>query len=72
MNYTYLFVMVHCRDACRERLPAVVGKTFPEFPAHAHPQFYVSGKRPMVVAMVLTVVVMPVMIMIIVVFVVVF
>ena len=23
------------------------GKTFPAFPAHAHPQFYVSGKRPM-------------------------
>ena len=22
------------------------GKTFPAFPAHAHPQFYVSGKRP--------------------------
>ena len=22
------------------------GKTFPEFPAHAHPQFYVSGKSP--------------------------
>ena len=27
-------------------LPAVAGKTFPAFPAHAHPQFYVSGKRP--------------------------
>ena len=36
-----------CRDACRDRLPAVAGKTFPAFPAHAHPQFYVSGKRPM-------------------------
>ena len=23
------------------------GKTFPAFPAQAHPQFYVSGKRPM-------------------------
>ena len=23
------------------------GKTFPAFPAHAHPQFCVSGKRPM-------------------------
>ena len=23
------------------------GETFPAFPAHAHPQFYVSGKRPM-------------------------
>ena len=23
-----------------------LGKTFPAFPAHAHPQFYVSGKRP--------------------------
>ena len=32
-----------CRDACRDRLPAVTGKTFP---AHAHPQFCVSGKRP--------------------------
>ena len=36
-----------CRDACRERLPAGAGKTIPAFPAHAHPQFYVSGKRPM-------------------------
>ena len=36
-----------CRDACRNRLPAVAGKTFPAFPAHAHLQFYVSGKRPM-------------------------
>ena len=36
-----------CRDACRDRLPALVGKTFPAFPAHAHPQLYVSGKRPM-------------------------
>ena len=27
-----------------DRLPAVAGKTFPAFPAH--PQFYVSGKRP--------------------------
>ena len=35
-----------CRDACRDRLPAVAGKTFPAFPAHAHPHFYVSGKRP--------------------------
>ena len=35
------------RDACRDRLPAVAGKTFPAFPAHAHPQFYVSGKKPM-------------------------
>ena len=26
-----------CRDACRDRLPAVVGKTFPVFPAHAQP-----------------------------------
>ena len=34
-----------CRDACRDRLPAVAGKTFPAFRAHAHPQFYVSGKR---------------------------
>ena len=32
-----------CRDACRDRLLA---KTFPPFPAHAHPQFWVSGKRP--------------------------
>ena len=37
-----------CRDACRDRLPAVTGKTFPAFPAHAHPQFCVSGKRPIV------------------------
>ena len=36
-----------CRDACRDHLPAVTGKTFPAFPAHAHPQLYVSGKRPM-------------------------
>ena len=36
-----------CRDACRDRLPAVTGKTFPAFPAHAHPQICVSGKRPM-------------------------
>ena len=36
-----------CRDACRDRLPALAGKTFPAFPAHAHPQFYASGKRPM-------------------------
>ena len=35
-----------CRDACRDRLPAVTGKTFPAFPAHAHPRFCVSGKRP--------------------------
>ena len=38
-----------CRNACRDRLPAVAGKTFPAFPAHGHPQFYVSGKRPIVV-----------------------
>ena len=38
---------VSCRDACRDRVPAVAGKTFPTFPAHAHPQFHVSGKRPM-------------------------
>ena len=24
----------------------MAGKAFPAFPAHAHPQFYVSGKRP--------------------------
>ena len=36
-----------CRDACRDCLPAVAGKTFSAFPAHAHPQFYVFGKRPM-------------------------
>ena len=36
-----------CRDACRDRLHAVAGKTFLAFPAHAHPQFNVSGKRPM-------------------------
>ena len=39
-----------CRDACRDRAPAVTGKTFPAFPAHAHLQFCVSGKRPMPVA----------------------
>ena len=39
-----------CRDACRGRLPAVTGKTFPAFPAHAHPQFGVSGKRPMLLS----------------------
>ena len=38
-----------CRDACRDRLLAVTRKTFPAFPAHAHPQFSVSGKRPMAV-----------------------
>ena len=26
-----------CRDACRDCLPAVAGKTFPTFPAHAPP-----------------------------------
>ena len=26
-----------CRDACRDRQPAVAGKTFPAFPAHAQP-----------------------------------
>ena len=36
-----------CRDACRDYLPALSGKTFPAFPAHAHPQFDVFGKRPM-------------------------
>ena len=36
-----------CRDACRDRLPAVTGKAFPAFPAHAHPQYCLSGKRPM-------------------------
>ena len=36
-----------CRDACRDRLPSVTGKTFPAFPAHAHLQFCVSGKRLM-------------------------
>ena len=35
-----------CRDACRDRLPAVAEKTFSAIPAHAHPQFYVSDKRP--------------------------
>ena len=37
----------NCRVVCRDRLPAVAGKTFPAFPAHAHPQSYVFGKRPM-------------------------
>ena len=36
-----------CRDASRDCLPAVAGKTFTAFPAHAHPQFYLFGKRPM-------------------------
>ena len=27
-------------------LKLVAGKTFPAFPAHAHPKFYLSGKRP--------------------------
>ena len=36
-----------CRDACRDCAPAVTGKTFPAFPAHARLQFCVSGKRPM-------------------------
>ena len=27
----------HVLDACRDRLPAVAGKTFPAFPAHAQP-----------------------------------
>ena len=36
-----------CRDSCRDRLPVVAGKMFPAVPAHAQPQFYVSGKRPM-------------------------
>ena len=36
-----------CRDACRDRLPPVAGKMLPAFPAHAHPHFSVSGKRPM-------------------------
>ena len=35
-----------CHDACRDCLPALAGKTFPAFPAHAHPQFYLSRKRP--------------------------
>ena len=26
------------RDACRDRKPAVEGKTFPPFPAHAQPE----------------------------------
>ena len=29
-------------------LKSVAGKSFPAFPAHALPQFHVSGKRPMV------------------------
>ena len=36
-----------CHNACHDRLPPVAGKTFPAFPAHAHPPFSVSGKRPM-------------------------
>ena len=35
-----------CRDACQDCLLAVAGKTFPAFPAHAHPQFDVFRKRP--------------------------
>ena len=29
-----------CRDACRDCLSAMAGKTFPAFPAHAHPHRY--------------------------------
>ena len=35
-----------CRDACRDRLHAVTGKTFPAFPAHAHPQFTYLARGP--------------------------
>ena len=28
-------------------VPSVAGKTFPAFPVHARPGFYVAGKRPM-------------------------
>ena len=34
-----------CRDAW-DCFATVAGKTFPAFPAHAHPHFYVFGKRP--------------------------
>ena len=44
--YTTARALSTCRDACRDNLPAVAGKTFPAFQAHAHPQFYVFGKRP--------------------------
>ena len=33
-------------SACRHRWPALAGKTFPAFLAHAQPAIYVSGKRP--------------------------
>ena len=35
------------RDACRDRLPALAGKTLPAFPAHAQPAIFVapSDKR---------------------------
>ena len=39
--------VTHVPWCMRDRLPAVTGKTFPAFPAHAHPQFCASGKRPM-------------------------
>ena len=34
-----------CRDACRDRYPAVVGKTFPAFPAHAQPAILRIGQE---------------------------
>ena len=34
-----------CSDVCLDCLPAVTGIL--AFPAHVHPQFYVSGQRPM-------------------------
>ena len=43
-----------CRDVCRVCLPTVAGKTFPAFPAHAHRQFDVFGKRPMEATFVLS------------------
>ena len=36
-----------CLDACRDRYPAVTGKTFPGSRRMHNPHFYVSGKKHM-------------------------
>ena len=38
-----------CRDACRDSLPAVAGKTARHFRRMRNPQLYVSGKRPITI-----------------------
>ena len=42
-------VVMHAEVIADQRFPfkSVAGNTFPTFPAHANPHFYVSGKRPM-------------------------